>query len=373
MQRAHHDVAFVIGDLGPGGTQRVLSAVSEALAERGVRICIVTLAPPEDDFFPLPEGISRLVIGGNRESSTLIDAVAANLRRLLALRRALKQAGAPTVMSLIGVTNILTVLAAFGLGLRIVISERNDPARQSLGRAWDGLRRLLYRRADLVTANSQAALASLGSYVPRQKLAYLPNPLPRPPDSHSPDQGGTASVILNVGRLAPQKAQDVLIAAFARLAPQHPDWQLEVLGEGEAEAALKHQAAALGIAERVHFPGLSNDPFSHYRSAAIFALPSRFEGTPNALLEAMSCGLAVIVSDAPGGMQDLVEDDVNGLVVPVDDEAALADRLRLLIGDPERRQRLGQAARARLSESDPDQALVVWERILGLAPVPRPS
>jgi glycosyltransferase involved in cell wall biosynthesis len=72
-------------------------------------------------------------------------------------------------------------------------------------------------------------------------------------------------------------------------------------------------------------------------------------------------------------MQDLVEDDVNGLVVPVDDEAALADRLRLLIGDPERRQRLGQAARARLSESDPDQALVVWERILGLAPVRRPS
>ncbi len=359
-----HDVTFVISDLGPGGAQRVLSTVTDALAARGLRICVITLAPPDGDFFPLRAGITRLVIGGDRASTSLSGALMANLRRLLALRRALRQAGASTVMSLIGVTNILTVLAAVGLGLRIVISERNDPARQSLGRPWEGLRRLLYRRADLVTANSQAAIATLVAYVPREKLFYLPNPLP-PPSRQQPEQG-SASIILNVGRLAPQKAQDVLIAAFAGLAGDHPEWQLEILGEGEAEAALRRQAAALGVADRVHLRGLSQDPFSHYRDATIFALPSRFEGTPNALLEAMSCGLPVIVSDAPGGMRDLVEDGVSGLVVPVDDAAALAAALRSLIADRERRQSLGEAARARLSGSAFGQAMAVWQQVLGL-------
>jgi glycosyltransferase involved in cell wall biosynthesis len=283
---------------------------------------------------------------------------------LLALRGALKQAGAETVMSLIGVTNILTVLAGFGLGLRIVISERNDPARQSLGRAWDRLRRLLYRRADLVTANSQAAIAALAAYVPRQKLVYLPNPLP--PQAAEASLSA-ACVVLNVGRLTAQKAQDVLIDAFAMVAPGHPQWRLELLGEGEAEAALRNQAEALGVSPRVRFEGLSKDPWGHYREAGIFVLASRFEGTPNALLEAMSCGLPVIVSDAPGGMRDLVEHDVTGLVVPADDVTALADALRLLMTDGERRRRLGEAARKYLSEAGLDRAMATWEHVLGLA------
>ncbi len=363
---AHHDLAFVISDLGPGGTQRVLTTVTETLAARGVRICVITLAAPEGDFFALHAAITRLTIGGDRASSSLAGALAGNLRRLLALRRALKQAGATTVMSLIGVTNILTVLAGFGLGLRIVISERNDPARQSLGRTWDRLRRLLYRRADLVTANSQAAIAALAAYVPREKLAYLPNPLP--PQTAGSELAEAARVILNVGRLTAQKAQDVLIDAFASLAADHPEWRLELLGEGEAEAALRGRAEAFGLTPRVHFRGLSKDPWRHYHEAGIFVLASRFEGTPNALLEAMSCGLPVIVSDAPGGMRDLIEHDVNGLVVPGDDVRALADALRLLIEDRARRQRLGAAAQAHLSASGLDRAMATWNQILGLDP-----
>ena len=173
--------------------------------------------------------------------------------------------------------------------------------------------------------------------------------------------------------MTPQKAQDVLIDAFASLAADHPEWRLELLGEGEAEAALRSRAEGLGVTPRVGFRGLSKDPWKHYSAAGIFVLASRFEGTPNALLEAMSCGLPVIVSDAPGGMRDLIEHDVNGLVVPADDMTALADALRLLINDRERCRRLGEAARTGLSQTGLDRAMATWEQVLGLAPAPTPS
>ena len=95
-------------------------------------------------------------------------------------------------------------------------------------------------------------------------------------------------------------------------------------------------------------------------------LPSRVEGTPNALLEAMSCGLPVVVSDGAPGPLELVEDGVTGLVVPVNDAAALAAAMRRLASDGELCCRLGAAARARVSEYDLPRALVAWESVLGL-------
>lgn len=95
-------------------------------------------------------------------------------------------------------------------------------------------------------------------------------------------------------------------------------------------------------------------------------LPSRLEGTPNALLEAMSCGLPVIVSNGAPGLLELVEDGVTGLVVPVNDAAALAAALRRLASDGELRSRLGEAARARVSEHALPRAMAAWESIVGL-------
>jgi glycosyltransferase involved in cell wall biosynthesis len=109
------------------------------------------------------------------------------------------------------------------------------------------------------------------------------------------------------------------------------------------------------------------DPHAFYHAANFFVLPSRVEGTPNALLEAMSCGLPVIVSDGAPGPLELVEDGVTGLVVPVNDAAALAAALRRLASDGELRSRLGEAARARVSEYDLPRALAAWESVVGLS------
>jgi GalNAc-alpha-(1->4)-GalNAc-alpha-(1->3)-diNAcBac-PP-undecaprenol alpha-1,4-N-acetyl-D-galactosaminyltransferase len=163
------------------------------------------------------------------------------------------------------------------------------------------------------------------------------------------------------------KAQDVLLDAFAQLGDEFDEWRLAFLGKGRLGGGLRARARSLGITKRVDWHGIVEDPHAFYRTARIFALPSRVEGMPNALLEAMSCGLPVVVSDGAPGPLELVEDGVTGLVVPVNDAAALAAALRRLAADESLRKRLGEAARERISEYDLSHALAEWEAVLGLA------
>jgi glycosyltransferase involved in cell wall biosynthesis len=366
------DIAMVIADLGAGGAQRVMVTLANIWADRGYRICIVTLADTGQDFYPLAAGINRIRLSAPQPSASPLAAALRNGRRILALRQALADTGAGTVIAFITATNILAVLASLGMPWRLTISERNDPDRQPTTRLWHNLRRLLYRFADNVTANSESAVRSLARYVPQHKLHRVHNPVAQASAGEAPASHRNET-ILAVGRLAPQKAFDVLIEAFARFAPDHPQWRLKIAGEGALSDTLKALAARLGIAEKIDWLGRVENMPPVYHSAAIFALPSRFEGVPNALLEAMSHGCACIVSDASEGPLELVEKDASGLVVRVDDAEALAQAMRRLADDPALRLRLASAAVARISANDSSHVADDWLAMLGLRPVQRPS
>jgi GalNAc-alpha-(1->4)-GalNAc-alpha-(1->3)-diNAcBac-PP-undecaprenol alpha-1,4-N-acetyl-D-galactosaminyltransferase len=366
-----NDICMVIADLSAGGAERVFSQLANAWSAEGRKVAVVTLSERSGDFYPLSPQINRISIGGLVPSNGLLSAIRANIHRLVTLRRAIKASGAARVLSFTGSTNALTVLAALGLDLRVCISERNDPARQSLGRFWDFMRRITYPLADQVTANSRGALSSLARFVPADKLVVVPNPIAQSRSAtKAANQGPT---ILNVGSLTPQKGQDVLIEAFARIAGADKDWRLAIVGGGLCDGALRQQAARLGIANRVDFAGQVDDPFPYYRSAEIFALPSRFEGMPNALLEAMSSSLPCIVSDASGGPLEYVKDRETGLVVATDNAEQLAAALLKLMQAPELRAILGQAARRRLQGQTLEVVLDSWARVVDWAPASWPA
>lgn len=145
------DIALVISDLGDGGAQRVLVQLAAHWSGAGRSVTIITQAGPESDFFDIPNGVRRMAAGGLGPSPNLVQRLFANLRRIRLLRRAMRDTGAPIVVSFVGRTVIATIIAHLGLPMRLIISERNDPRRQSLRPAWDILRRVLYRRADVVT------------------------------------------------------------------------------------------------------------------------------------------------------------------------------------------------------------------------------
>ena len=127
-----------------------------------------------------------------------------------------------------------------------------------------------------------------------------------------------------------------------------PDWRLAIVGGGPLEAELQALAAKLNIESSVDWIGQVSDPFPLLRGAEFFVLTSRFEGTPNALLEAMACGLPAVVSDASPGPCELIgPEDGAGLIVPVEDAAATAEAIIRLASDEALRLRLGLAARER--------------------------
>lgn len=412
------ELILVCDSLDAGGIERVVSTLANEWSRRGRKVSVVTLHDNRR-FYTLDPAVHHVVVehGASRLSNLLrkLKAILVQLRmakpflirllgpalynfifeiahrafialylafETLGLRRALRRIDSGLVVSFGTAVNVITLKACRGLGRRVIISERNDPGR--LIRLWENLWRHYYPLADLVTANTRSALSDMRGFVGERKLAFVPNPLQLPNgngngkgngnghhgNGHSAylRVGTSAPFVLTVGRLVEDKAQDVLLDAFAQTGDDFKNWRLAIVGDGRLAGPLRAQAQSLGIGERVDWHGIVGDPYHFYRTAHVFALPSRVEGTPNALLEAMSCGLAVVVSDGAPGPLELIEDEVTGLIVPVNDSARLAAALRRLATDDELRARLGAAARERVAEYNLPRALVTWESIVGLTP-----
>lgn len=410
------ELILVCDSLDAGGIERVVSTLANEWSRRGRKVSVVTLHDNRR-FYTLDPAVHHVVVehGASRLSSVLrkLKAVLVWLRvakpfligllgptlfnfffeiahrafiavyltfETLGLRRALRRIDSGLVVSFGTAVNVITLKACRGLERRVIISERNNPGR--LIRLWENLWRHYYPLADVVTANTRSALSDMRGFVGERKLAFVPNPVQLPNGSGKGNGNGhhgnghparkpvgtAAPFVLTVGRLVEDKAQDVLLDAFAQTGEAFKDWRLAIVGDGRLAGPLRAQAKALGICERVDWHGIVSDPYDFYRTAHVFALPSRVEGTPNALLEAMSCGLPVVVSDGAPGPLELIEDEVTGLIVPVNDPAKLAAALRRLATDDELRARLGTAARERVSEYNLPHALVAWESIVGLTP-----
>ena len=356
-------VAIVIESLRGGGAQHVASALANHWSRTGIAVTVVTLLPAGTDFFRLDPAINRIVVPDPGASSNPLTAIVSNIVRIARLRAVLKACSAGTIVSFVGSMNILTVLASRGLGKRVIISERNDPARQSLGVIWGWLRKRFYRHADTVVTNSQSAGETLSAYVPVSRVVWLPNPL-RETGSVSAPLPVTPPFMLAVGRLNPQKAYDVLLKAFAQVAAALPGWKLAILGDGDLRESLQQLAAGLGIAPRVIFAGHVADPGPWYRQARMLVHPARYEGLPNAVLEAMDAGCPVIVTDAQSGLRDYVRDGETGLVVPVESVTALTDAMLRLSKDVDLSRKLGGAGREAVAPCRAGNAIALWDEVV---------
>ncbi len=359
--KSEADITFIIHDMRGGGAQRVALNLMRVWIDQGKRVQLITWLAEDTDFFELPAGVRRTVIGPKPLNAGRLAAHVFNLKAIGRIRQELRANSPKAVVSFITVTNIFVILAAAGLGRRLIISERNDPTRQNAGLIWGTLRRLLYRFADVVTANTAHAVEAMTGYVPRKKLRVVHNPVVIP---DSADNSTRSPTVLNVGRLVPQKNQGLIISALKLLGETALDWRLEILGEGPLRTGLTEQARADGLEERVAMPGSVSDPDAHYKAAGIFVLSSAYEGTPNVLLEAMSHGLSCIVSDSLPGALEYVEHDVSGLVFRSGDAAHLAECLAMLMEREDLRHRLGAEARRRVEDYSVEKVAAQWDELL---------
>ena len=225
--------------------------------------------------------------------------------------------------------------------------------------------KLTYRYADLVTVLTQNALPFYPAKAGYRTIV-MPNPVVAPP-SVSEARLSQAPSLIAIGRLHPQKGFDLLLRAFHKIQAKYPDWQVTILGEGVMRAELEQLRSQLNLVDRVHLPGLVSNVPTYLDRADLFVMPSRFEGFPMALCEAMAYGLPVLAADCLSGPRDIIDDGVNGVLVKTEDIDALAAGLDKLMSDPAKRQQLAKNAPNILDRFGVERVMDLWQEAIDRA------
>lgn len=188
----------------------------------------------------------------------------------------------------------------------------------------------------------------------------MPNPVTLRPSSPA---ALTSPTIITVGRVAAEKNHRALIEAFARLAPDHPEWSLKIFGDGNLRDTLNEQIRQAGLVDRAFLMGPTNDVERVLLDSSIFALSSDAEGLPLVLIEAMACGVPCVSYDCSPGIREIITDGRDGIVVPQGSVTELSAGIRRLIDEPETRRAMGQQALVSSRRFAPDDVLDMWERL----------
>jgi len=356
------NITCVIHSLDGGGAERVMAGLASRLRSRGHGVTLITLDDGREDRHTVDPAVRRVLLDVAATSRSTFSAIANNLSRINALRAAIRQSKPDVVLSFCDSTNVLVMIATRGLGIRTIVSERSDPKMQTMREPWSMMRRRLYRRAEAVVVLTRDAAKTVAPWC-RNDPIVIPSAVDVPPPSDGTPRNVQSKTILGVGRLEHEKGFDRLVDAFATLASDHPQWNLRIVGEGSLREKLQQQIVAHGIQERVTMPGWVRPIWPEYRHADMFILPSRYEGFPSALLEAMAVGVAVIAVDCESGPREIIRHDQNGWLVPEDPEA-LAAAMRKLMIDDTNRQRLGASARDVTDRFGWDAMVDAYERVL---------
>lgn len=355
-------ISLVISALTCGGAERVLTTMAGHFADQGHSVRLITLAGAHPPFYPLHPDVHVLSLNVLRHSANLLQTVANTLHRVQALRRAFREDEPNVVISFMDTTNVLCLWATRGLGVPVLVTEHIDPALHKIGRLRNLLRRFSYPLAKNVIVLTPNVI----SYFPadiRKKCLAVPNPIVVEPEgepSLTPDR----PAIMAMGRLAHQKGFDFLLQAFALVAPRFPEWTLYIAGEGDMREELEASISALGLAQRIRLPGNLSDPHPFLALGEIFVLPSRYEGFPMALCEAMALGLPAVATRYSVGIENIIRDGDNGLLVPVGDIQALAAAIERLMADAALRGRLAHRAKASMERYSVEQVMRSWDALL---------
>jgi len=335
-------VVLVTGNLEAGGAERVLADMANFWNDDGWRVTLATWdGPSSPDFYDLHFGVQRLWLNVEVSNSSLLAKLMGYVRRIRKLRGILAAAKPDAVLSFIDTSNVLTLLACAGLGLRVVVSERvNGETAACIPWIWRVARIATYWRADAVVAQTQDAARWIARLC-RVKATVIPNPLRDMPEASGPRE----RMVLAVGRLAHQKGFDLLIRAFSGIKEQFPEWRLVIIGTGPEGPALLRLTEQLDLRDRIEFHAPVKNVESWMSRAGLVVQPSRFEGFPNVVLEAMGMGAAVISADCRSGPAEIIRDDINGRLVPVEDVVTLGKVMSQLLSLPEERSRLGDEAK----------------------------
>ena len=340
-----------------GGAERVLSIVASGLAKRGHEVLVASAdAPPTPSFYAFDPAVKRVRLGSRPRASWHPVALLRLRSRLHSFR--------PDVAIGFMFAGYATLAAAVGSNVPVIASEHTafDHYRKRALQA-----RLLRRMAPhfaAITIPSERVRIGYPEVV-ADRMTVISNPLAIEGSGHGRADHGSRRRLLAVGNLRPEKGHSVLIKAFARIARDHPDWDLKIVGEGPLKSVLDQAIRDSGLAGRAEISGAVADIQAEYRQADLFVMPSAYESFGLATAEALAAGVpAVGFADCPG-TNELIRDGINGLLIGGSDRTqALADGLNRLMNSPSLLQEFADRAPGTVAEYATEGIVTRWEELL---------
>lgn len=357
VSRLFHEVS--------GGVERMaIELMNEMVAREHVVELLSWDRSGAQTFYPLDDRIvwHKLDLGdANRRATWRMRAT-----RQLAIRRLLKEVKPDVLIAFQNGPFFATSVAALGLSIPGISAERNAPQRYDHTQVgqWRGAIFQTFRLADRITVQLPEYIEQYPGFL-RSRMVCIPNPVRRANTLARPDiADGGRYVLLSVGRLSYQKNQSVLIEAFARVSKAFPSWQLLLVGSGEDEGHLRALAREYELPDRIEFAGAIREVERCYQQSHLFCLPSRWEGFPNALAEAMAHGLPSVGFRDCAGVGQLIKPGVTGILAPLMGSAkSLSESLADLMADGSARRQMGQQAIAQMETYTPRDIFDRWDAL----------
>ena len=350
-----------------GGLERNIVSLANELVRRGHAVSLITFDRQyARSFYRMDDGVLWYKVGVSQPHGSI--GFGDRLRLVRAIRAALRESGASVVVCFHHGILVRFVLASLFMDTRLIVSERNSLSLYEHTRRskWNP-NFLLMLLADRVTVQFPRYVADYPRLL-RPRICAIPNPV-APPATHAcpgADRAAKPLRLLAVGRLCAQKNYGALITAFADLAPRYPEWELVIVGDGETRESVVADIARHKLEGRALLSSPASGEMSDvYRRASLFCMPSRWEGFPNALAEAMAHGLPAVGYSGCDGVRDLIMHGENGLLAEGNgDTRSLREALDRLMADPAQRKRMGESAVKSIQPFRPELIFSRWENLL---------
>ncbi len=349
-----------------GGVERQAIALANEMVKRGHEVSLLTLDPKgAQAFYDIDGAVNwyKLDMGDPAVKAGL----SLRLKRMGRVRDIMK-AFKPDVVLAFQQGMFLTLrLYTLGMSIPVVAAERESPFRYDFLQAGK-YRELIFqtfRLAPHITVQCDSYVEAYPTYLQR-KITVVPNAVFPASRYATPEgQAGQEKILLCVARLSYAKNQTVLIEAFGRVAEMFPDWTLVLAGEGESRQSLEAQIQRRDLQERVRLLGAVKDVSALYTTSHLLCIPSRFEGFPNVLGEALAHGLPAVGYQDCGGVRDLIEHGKNGWLAEGNGYLEpLVSSLKEAMAGHEKRKAMGKEAIESVEKYQPEKIYDRWEAFL---------
>ena len=347
---------FVNSSLTGGGSERAMTLVANQMAAMGHDVTMLLVRDKERTYEVSPSvEVIQLTYASTNKLLILP-------KRLRAIRGIVKKRQPDCVVSFMWDINVMTLASMIGMDVRKVVSERTFPKSGERSRFGTILSHLFYRGADAIVFQTSDVMSCFPVSL-RAKGHVIPNIVQEP--AVKPFAGVRSKHIVSVGRLTAQKNFTMLISAFAQFSQTHPDYMLDIFGKGGQRAFLGELAHNLGVADKVNFAGYVSNVAERINDASIFVLSSNYEGISNAMAEAMALGLPTVCTDCPvGGAKLMINDGVNGMLVPVGNVEALAEAMSKIADDEVFAKSISGRAKEVVNRFSAEKIGLMWEGVI---------